>query len=823
MTPKTSTRNRPWSASVLVLAFASFSALCLGALSPARAQPFPACDSSPGQICTMTIRIFNNSPNHFIFPVLTTGKGPVDIWMQAWFKLTQPVVDAGTNPYPRNKNYRLYMNPTKGIAPGTGVTVSLPLYTKIASTINSAPSTCDPNKVTCTDTFIDWWNGGTVLLYTSPIVAGSSPPSAPQPPGIADALARTGTGTDGAKTQRVITIQAADAVLPTCGALVSGVAPPTNPPPCADALTVYSDVADLPKADGDQLIEYTLGARNINSADTRKTNGDIAYTLDTANVDFDVSYVNIAWAPAVVGVLGNNQVGYTGTPQTVDAFKAALRTFQQSQPGYDGTTNPPTYGWPQFVRTYEFTNPSPNPFTFLKFPSPLEIFARLSPPGAGAPPDLTPAPQWPTKLWPAIEQLRTSWKTNAGTVTAIPTSPYYTATTGNCTGIPDPSHPITDWCNAIVAAKQILLVNYTKYRELFATGKCPGTPINIDDNVLIAHVYGWTPWTEANPGAGCAAAQNLMQDTPGYFDIVHLPRETITDYTKYLNVKKSFDALNYGTNLTLPQYVFNPWVKLIHTDLKIPCAYAYSVDDALGNVQAEGQGFIVDVGSTVNLENQHECAAPITVGLGYSPNDATRFTYYALCDPAKKKPINPSFPAFVLNSYDPASCPIYLWDNGVKADGDLPAPGGLGQQYVFMVDKNPNQDIKNLFPYIENTKATPPVWAPNTSGYPPPPPPPQPATSTAIACPVRDIGPVPPYQTSSANWCCDSVSKAGIYAYATPDPLAVHAPTNYFVITQPAAICKTFGPTHNAACNVTKGYCSHGIAPSPALIGIGTR
>ena len=284
-----------WAGSAGLLFFGL--ALGLGTPSSANAQPFPTCDSSPGKICTMTIRIFNDSPNHFIYPVLTTGKGPVDIWMQAWFGLTQTVVDAGTNPYPRNKNYRLYINPAKGIAPGTGITVTLPLYTKIDNSINSGPSTCDPNKVTCTDTFIDWWNGGTVLLYTSPVTSGSSPPSAVQAPGITDGLARTGTGTDQTKTQRVITIQASDAQVPTCGTLVSGVAPPPVPPACSEPLTIYSDVSDLPKADGDQLIEYTLGARNINSEATRKINGNIAYTLDTANVDFDVSYVNSRLGP----------------------------------------------------------------------------------------------------------------------------------------------------------------------------------------------------------------------------------------------------------------------------------------------------------------------------------------------------------------------------------------------------------------------------------------------------------------------------------------------------------------------------------------------
>jgi len=29
----------------------------------------------------MTIKIFNDDPAHYIFSVLTTGQGPVDIWL----------------------------------------------------------------------------------------------------------------------------------------------------------------------------------------------------------------------------------------------------------------------------------------------------------------------------------------------------------------------------------------------------------------------------------------------------------------------------------------------------------------------------------------------------------------------------------------------------------------------------------------------------------------------------------------------------------------------------------------------------------------------
>jgi hypothetical protein len=193
--PKSSRRGDAAAfACTLLFALATFLALCLGGVSPVRAQPFPACPNSPGAICTMTINIFNDDPNHYVYAVLTTGKGTPDNWMQAWFSVTQAVVDAGTAPYPRRKNYRLYINPNIGIPPNSGVSLTIPLYTKLAANIDpnpQPPCVADQNNTdTCNDTFIDWWNGGTVLLYTVPGTRAAPPQY--RPPSISDALAKNG-------------------------------------------------------------------------------------------------------------------------------------------------------------------------------------------------------------------------------------------------------------------------------------------------------------------------------------------------------------------------------------------------------------------------------------------------------------------------------------------------------------------------------------------------------------------------------------------------------------------------------------------------------
>jgi hypothetical protein len=709
----------------------------------------------------MTIKIFNDDPDHFIYPVLTTGRGDKDIWMQAWFSVKTSEI--GNKPYPRNNNYRLYINPAHGIAPHTGITLTLPLFTQLEAQIKPKPGS-DP------DTFIDWWNGGTIQLYTSP---GTVQAPAKQPLSLTDALARPESD------QKPVAVNFANAVKPTCDT--------------CEPLTIYSDVADLPKEDGSQLLEYTLGARNLPSLKNR--DAGIAEALDTSNVDFDVSYVNVVWAPAAMGVYKNKQVGYVGTDQTIDAFQAPLNKFKDAAA---------SKGWPQFVKTYTNIKPTPPATTNLKFPSPLEIFAVLT--GANAPTNLTRVPAWPTQLWAPIEDLQKNWISAAGTVTADTHWPYYKNQDGTCGKMLDPGAPVQKWCDAIVAVKALLLRNYSNYRKIYSS-KCKGTPVDITDKLLIAHVYGWGPWIESATGVagdGCPADANLLQNTPDqngdplYFKMVTVDGQPVKDYTKYLTVKLGFDNLNKG-DLPEQKYTLNPWVDLIHNQLKITCGYAYSVDDALGNVQAEGQGFIVDVGSTEHLENRHECSPPINISLGYDPNAQTRFTQYAVCDQNDVKPVNSAFPSFIINSNDPAGCPIYLWDNGAKVDSNGNPIPGTPQLYTFTVGVTPDK-----FPLYDKYPDPPaPKWTAANADPPG-------STAAPIVCTGNTSS--SPFQQSSTVWCCDAASSSGVFAYAAPEALSAHQSKIYTVTTQPAEKCAMRDGNQPVAsgCRVIVKACSQG-------------
>jgi hypothetical protein len=669
----------------------------------------------------MKIKIFNDDPNHWIYPVLTAGKRlfdnpPRDVWLQAFFKV--PKNDVTTQTYRSEKLNRIYINPFDGIPPGQSVTLRIPLFTQLVDKV-------DPSQP---DQYISWWNGTIMQLYYGD---GPEPPTA-----LEEALAKDAPGE--------ITSFPDVAVLPRC-------------PDCQRKLKIYNppDSADLPKNDPQQLLEFTLGAR-IDLEPVKNPATDPPNGLDLKNVDFDVSYVNIAYGPAAMGPFGNDQIGYVGSPQTVDQFrgvkdpstgkyKNGLNQFLQDYPK-----------WPQFVRGSD---------TLLKVASPLEVFSRLN--SKTAPPDLTTPPKWPNKLWPPIQALRANWTKYAGTVKSDGTG-----VDGICKAASPQVDPIVDFCDAIVNVKKLILANYKRYKTLFPT-PCTGTPVKLTDNLLLAHVYGWTPFTEAvEDKKGCGSSDNLLADTPGYYKDVTVNGKVVRDYSEYRRVKLAFDSLNYAS-LKNPQYVFNPWVVLIHGQnknkpyLNTPNAYAYSVDDAVGNIQALGTGIIIDIGSTKNLENQDPATPPINISLGYDRNAQIKFMTYRLCkdDQAHEKPVIPTFPSFVISANNPQSCPIVLYDNKSSP-----------QRYTFKITKEP--------PYKVFADSDPirPDWK---------------TADTPFDC-SGNTGPQQGNQPSSATWCCDKTSSSGLFAYSFPPPENPGSLT-HVIITNPA---QTDINTIDTACKV---------------------
>jgi hypothetical protein len=232
---------------------------------------------------------------------------------------------------------------------------------------------------------------------------------------------------------------------------------------------------------------------------------------------------------------------------------------------------------------------------------------------------------------------------------------------------------------------------------------------------------------------------------------------------EYLRVKQEFDKLNYGT-ATDPKYVFNPWVVLIHGSsyVNAPNVYAYSVDDAVGNIQADGLGFIVDVGSTEHLENQLPATPPVTINYAIQGPPPVAFTHFRICqnDAAHDRAVNPFFASFIINANNPANCPVFFFDN-------KPTP----QLYTFTVAEPPPFTF-----FADQSKAS---WSPQTA--------------KVIACSGNNAA-----APSSQTWCCDQSAGNGVFAFSTPEPHNAHNILNHYVIAHGP---EPQGSTPDKACN----------------------
>jgi len=237
--------------------------------------------------------------------------------------------------------------------------------------------------------------------------------------------------------------------------------------------------------------------------------------------------------------------------------------------------------------------------------------------------NLTPAPPWAP-----IEKIKTLWR--------------------HCTATG--TEPI---CSDIRAVRDLFAVNYSNYQSNYGTAfkkTCNQTlapaPATLDEESMLAHVYAWTPFN-----ANCTAQTNLLEDTPGYQE---------NDHSGYQSVKSEFDTLN-----DWPTGEFNPYVTLIHGSqyLNAQYVYAYSVDDAVGNMQTAGEGLIIAVGGTEGLPNLQPATSPIHVPFGWAATDAIRFVKYGVCTDQPDQDVNPSFTSFDLSANQLADCTLSFLDN----------------------------------------------------------------------------------------------------------------------------------------------------------------
>ncbi len=275
-------------------ALAALMALAVLAIGGRSANASPqTIDCTNGQPPNMTLEIYNNSAHYNIYPVLFAGApSGTDTWIQACFQLTDSELSG--NPYPRASQYRMYINccakGENGIPPGGSVTITLPLYSPLVGAI-------DPKKP---GQLIDWWQGGGVNFYRSQ---------------------STDTKPPAVLAQHWSTDQKGNAVTLT-----------SNPPTCIGCnLHFFIAPNSIPNYDPQQLTEYSLGAQPINPEHTKPNQPARLWVPD--NVDFDVSYVNYVYMPAVMEPYGNPLIGYIGSPSTISNFNKAIDNWSASSLG----------------------------------------------------------------------------------------------------------------------------------------------------------------------------------------------------------------------------------------------------------------------------------------------------------------------------------------------------------------------------------------------------------------------------------------------------------------------------------------------------------
>jgi hypothetical protein len=737
-----------------LLAACSAAAL-VAAGGSAMAAPPPNCPtqvgSGPGYIPVQTIKIFNDSGRQ-IYAELEVGLNKVaDLWMQDICNVPDANKDK-LYPYPTTVTNRMYINGLKGIPPGGSAIITLPLFTQLAQTVTPT----SPNQ------YAEWWQGQNLQIFAHPADATTPPKS----------FANYFNGTASSRpagSQQPMVFSSSKATKPTCtagGTLNS----------CT--LTFVTDTAGtLPKFAPSQLLEATLGANQGKVPPA--TDGSITSFLYPTQADFDVSYVNVAYLGAAMGPVDNDQAGYVGTPLKPATFIPTLNTFQSLN------------NWPQFIDL------DGSKAAISKLPSPLELFARLS--GKNAPADIyPPLTDWPKTIWAPIQTLRADWATYGS-----PTNP-------KCS---HSANGYTTFCDAILDVRDLIHANYERYVNLMTNGGCAGGPGEIVPETpdrTIAHVYGWTPWTESLSGAdglGCGPKANLLENTPGYSD---------NTYETYAKVKTEFDNLNYGgPSGAWPSpgalYVFNPWVEFIHGVppgtqdptkgyLGMPGVYAYSVDDAVGNLNVNATGYIVDIASTEHLENQTPAGPPININLGYAYNDPVRFVSYSVCGPNKNKPVNPAFASFIISAINPQMCPVWLTDN-------------KGTNYTFTIEPT-SKPPASLFTLIPTSAVNagqsgwstgfgfPAAGKNNPTAY---------DTAGIIDC-SGNTSTTPP--SIAQEWCCTRLPPNamgqgvgnGVSAYSTPP----NPPLSHLLYDNNVAV-----PPATGMSNPTLTACSKGMPGTP--------
>lgn len=331
-----------------------------------------AADRADAQVIpTKTVKIYNNSTDETIYPVIAGYVGSVDLWMQAQFKdyvkdvtkqtfcNTDPGVASCATQSGVPRLYRAYVNPGKGILPGQYVSITIPFYTQLtpttAATIGAASGQ-----------FIDWWNAQRIFLY-----AGAT---------ALTAAYNYNVDQNGSIVPPTLVMPMSGAAIPSCAS--------DNPFNC-EPVELRSYIGVYPTGSIPfQLVEYTFGAaEGPPPGGLLPAGSPLSINLKTTN--FNISAVDGIYLPvAMAGTIDASDPNYPtdseylGTVTPVPAFRTALQDFIQSGKAPSGSQWP--YFFPSYFSKAQPTVPQPtpqdgdSPISSRRFPPPTPSSSSCS-------------------------------------------------------------------------------------------------------------------------------------------------------------------------------------------------------------------------------------------------------------------------------------------------------------------------------------------------------------------------------------------------------------------------------------------------------------
>lgn len=325
-------------------------------------------------------------------------------------------------------------------------------------------------------------------------------------------------------------------------------APVPTCPACFAPLVVYRDQAggdkhgvSLPPNDPSQLLEFTFAT---------VTPFPQPLKIDYGFVDYDISSVDQVYLPVAMDPVNNPYIGFIGSVLGRDQFSARLTKFRND-------FSWPKYEWPPYV-----TNK-----TAIRLPATFNVMNEIAHPGD--PPPFEPAGA-AIKDLPVVQKMEKLWD--------------------ECCGADWPSKPCqkppasSNTCNKMAQVAELFQKNYDRYKKLCKT------PVKLDRDQMMANVYGWVPFNSC-PGGGVI---NELKDTPG-----------IGGAAGYHAISNAYVDLQYHSPPNPNTFGdFNRYTELIHSAKYLRVGeYAFSIDDAAGNMLEVGDGVNITVGGAQGLDN----------------------------------------------------------------------------------------------------------------------------------------------------------------------------------------------------------------------------